>query len=128
MTASIDQLREQVSDKGYITEEAQAFADSNRSEPGPCPAWCTSEPGHKYEDVNGGLETCSRYHSVNRSGNVNITQDESNRHGVITLQPVVVNVYANDLGEDIDGNELRLRAQEMLRIADRYDEILAAQQ
>jgi hypothetical protein len=63
------------------------------------------------------------------SHDIDIVQEERVKGGTATRVPVQIHVYHDDRNTDeIDGDELRLRAQEMLQIADRYDEILAAQQ
>jgi hypothetical protein len=124
----VEELRQDVLDRGYIREEPYAYAASDYPEPGPCPVWCTEPAGHNYDEVHDDLETWTRYHATNRNGPLAITQEEENRGGKVTWLPVVVAVYHNNMDgmEEVDSAELRLRAAEMLRFADHYDEIVAA--
>jgi hypothetical protein len=96
--------------------------------PVPCPEWCRHAASHRYEEYDDDLVWSRTHTLLDSSHDVDVIQEERNKGGSAVRGPVVIRVYHEEKpgNDEIDGAELRLRAQEMLRIADRYDEIMAS--
>jgi hypothetical protein len=98
-------------------------------EPPACPSWCAYEPWHRYDSIDSDLGAAFRNHVTNDGGLAVVIQEEWNKGGDVTLGPIQIRIHGNEHeGEAVDGDEIRRQAREMLHMADRYDEILAAEQ
>ncbi len=95
----------------------------------PCPAWCALDYGHRYEsildlDSAAGMVTLERCHTtenlcVDSFGSVG--QEEHLRDGRVSYGPLHI-VAGRDL-EEITAEEARRQAAELVKLADRLDEI-----
>lgn len=100
-----------------------------------CPSWCAGKPGHRYDSVDypnrdgcAALRTRDvtfvRLHTVGSTQAGTIIQEERNRGGVVILGPIGLDVWES--ADNLTPAQVRARAADLLRLADRLDEIMAA--
>jgi hypothetical protein len=120
----LDEIREM-----YDQERLAAQMHPQVDDMPPCPGWCALDYGHRYEsilnaDSDAGMVTLERFHTTENlcaDSYGSVGQEEHLRDGRVSYGPLHI-VAGRDL-EEITGEEARLRAAELVKLADRLDEI-----
>ena len=96
----------------------------------PCPAWCRSEAGHRFESYNPLTGRQSRPHSLKLAAGeghyVALVQEEEREKGDDSTSVLGVPVVSVEIEGDFDAAELRKRAADLLNAADKLEEINAS--
>lgn len=122
----LDEIREM-----YDRERLAAQMHPQVDDMPPCPTWCALDYGHRYEsilnkDSDAGMVTLERFHTTERLAGDNfgcIGQEEHLRDGRVSYGSLYI-VAGGDL-EEITAEEARRRAVELVKLADRIDELAA---
>lgn len=124
-TGAPDQELEEFIASQVAADKAYAAA----GEPPACPMWCVYEPGHRYESIENDELTVSRFHASHAGGLGAVVQQENNKAGHIWSGAILLQFYGLEREQDIvDSLVFRQVARDALAIADRYDELVAAEQ
>lgn len=90
----------------------------------PCPPWCTLAPGHAYESVDIVGKQHERSHEAFKANNAGVSAWEYSRAGVARVQPLTVDVWADE-GAEMSARAAREVAAEIIAAADKLDELAA---